>query len=193
MGPVVGVMGVLQALEALKVITTGKGSGGMLLFGDGGFRSVRMRGRRKECFACGDESGLSKEVLETSLDYIQFCGVRQPVKLLAEQDRYTPARYRDVVMMKMPHVLVDVREKEQFELCHIDGSINIPISRFMRDKDPDWATSLPSSSPIFTVCRIGNDSQIAARKLKDMGMHSMDIKGGLKAWKEKVDPSMPFI
>lgn len=222
-GPVVGTMGVLQALEAIKLIvrgdhlkkaeTNGQGEDvkqvGLLLFsamGDVPFRTVRMRGKRKECFACsGDGTALTLNELKTSMDYVQFCGVNQPVKLLQPEERISVAEYERISQEHKSHLLLDVREKEHFGVCNIKGSINVPISRFTahRGQGSDLTDLIPADvapdAPIYIVCRVGNDSQIAAKKLKDLGVDRSgerfvgDILGGLKAWKETVDPSLPFI
>ncbi|KAF5006371.1 hypothetical protein FDECE_7245 [Fusarium decemcellulare] len=214
-GPVVGVMGIMQALEAIKLITRGdleikdaeSKTPMMLLFsgtGDIPFRSVRMRGRRKVCLACGDENGLTLDELRTSMDYVQFCGVMKLVDLLQPAERITAKEYEQLAIGEgKQHLLVDVREREHFDLCNIAGSVNIPISRFMSNRGegtPEgWPSELPPSAPIYVVCRVGNDSQIAAQKLKDLGLANNgerfigDILGGMRAWKADVDPSVPFI
>jgi adenylyltransferase/sulfurtransferase len=222
-GPVVGTMGVLQALEAIKLIVMGdhlkkgetNGDGedvkqvGLLLFsamGDVPFRTVRMRGKKKGCFACsGDGTALTLNELKTSMDYVQFCGVNQPVKLLQPEERISVAEYERISQEHKSHLLLDVREKEHFGVYNIKGSINVPISRFTahRGQGSDLTDLIPADvapdAPIYIVCRVGNDSQIAAKKLKDLGVDRNgerfvgDILGGLKAWKETVDPSLPFI
>ena len=98
LGPVVGVMGVLQAVEAIKLIVAGKLTHGlekndvdgesspasMLLFSSNNsqpFRCVRLRSRRLACFACSKDSGLTLEGLRSgSLDYVLFCGLASPVQ-----------------------------------------------------------------------------------------------------------------
>ncbi|EQK97322.1 hypothetical protein G6O67_005506 [Ophiocordyceps sinensis] len=76
------------------------------------------------------------------------------------------------------------------------------MSRFNRGQGiPDDV--LPADAqldvPIYLVCRVGNDSQIVAQKLKDSGLDQGgkrfigDIRGGVKAWKDAVDATMPFI
>ncbi|KIL92905.1 hypothetical protein FAVG1_04086 [Fusarium avenaceum] len=213
-GPIVGTMGVLQALEAIKLITRGdleihgEAKTPMLLLftgtADTPFRSVRMRGRRKTCLACGDENGLTLEELRTSMDYVQFCGVRQPVQLLKPNERVTAKEYETLSKLEdKKTLLVDVREREHFDLCNISGSVNIPISRFMSargEATPEgWPNDLSPSTPIYFVCRVGNDSQIAAQKVKDLGLGNDgerfigDISGGIKSWKDTVDPTVPFI
>ncbi|KPM45396.1 Adenylyltransferase and sulfurtransferase uba4 [Neonectria ditissima] len=216
LGPVVGAMGVMQALEAVKLIARGDdnlepgaepGPHRMLLFSgmaDVPFRSVRMRGKRDGCFACGAEATLTLRELSTSMDYVQFCGVRTPVRILLPHERVSAKEYDGMSKMNHEeHVLLDVREKEQFDLCSIAGSINVPISRFMSTRGsatPEgFPADLPPSTHIFLVCRVGNDSQIAAQKLKELGFDNngnrfiKDIKGGIKSWKDDVDPTMPFI
>lgn len=210
LGPVVGVMGVLQALEAIKLIIRKESKAGppmMLLFsamGDVPFRSVKIRGKRKDCFACSDEASLTLEAMESSMDYVQFCGVNAPVKLLAPEERIAADEYEKLSRQSKDHILLDVREKEHFDLCNLEGSINIPISRFMSYRGssgevPDWIPAdIPPEAPIYVVCRVGNDSQLATRKLKEMGLGRDgerfigDIRGGLKAWKDAVDPSIPL-
>ncbi|UKZ54037.1 hypothetical protein TrVGV298_007842 [Trichoderma virens] len=174
--------------------------------GDVPFRTVRMRGKRKGCFACaGDDSALTLNELKTSMDYIQFCGVNQPVKLLQPEERISVVEYERISRESKTHLLLDVREKEHFGLSNIRGSINIPIGRFTAHRGEGSELSdlipgdVPPDAPIYIVCRVGNDSQIATKKLKDLGVDRNgerfigDILGGLKAWKAAVDPSLPFI
>ncbi|KAG5913135.1 hypothetical protein E4U53_004998, partial [Claviceps sorghi] len=228
-GPVVGVMGVLQALEAMKLIARGDMPDNeappreqtMLLFSGGGgtadapspssFRSVRMRGRRPGCFACGDDTVLTRDYLRSSMDYVQFCGVpTKPSGLLTltPEERISPGAYHRLLQdgATPAPVLIDVRDKERFGLASIPGSINVPIGRFMsrpRGGSESWPegfpADLPAHVPVYVVCREGNDSQLAAAKLKELGLHRGgerfvgDIAGGLRAWKESVDGSLPFL
>jgi adenylyltransferase/sulfurtransferase len=226
-GPVVGVMGVLQALEAMKLIVAGVSVAdttksefevepttpppSMLLFASNSaspFRSIRLRSRRPDCFACSAKAGLTKESLNSgSLDYVAFCGEVTPVNLLSPEERILAKEYARIKEVgKKSHVLVDVREKVQFDICNIEGSINIPFSEFQggprmhyaNGGHPDWLpTSLPIDAPIYVVCRLGNDSQVVAKKLKESGLDENgkryigDIQGGLKAWREQVDKRWP--
>ncbi|RYP52902.1 hypothetical protein DL768_001998 [Monosporascus sp. mg162] len=253
LGPVVGVMGVLQALEAIKIITApprpsptattitdGSGAGAaekkqpsasapsLLLFSAYStppFRSVRMRGRRPDCVACSPGSTLTLEELSSgSLDYVQFCGVRTPINILNPEERVSAAEYYGRVLRAersgaqrrgQGHLLLDVREREHYDIASIPGSVNVPFSRFRaqdrsgsagedgrgkQPKRPDWIPeSLPPDAPIYVVCRVGNDSQLVTRKLKEMGLDGGgarfigDIKGGMRAWKQEVDPTIPFM
>lgn len=260
LGPVVGVMGVLQALEAIKLIiaspspcpsnnSNGGGAVGgaeqkkttpspptLLLFSahttPPTFRSVRMRGRRPDCFACSPRSTLTLDELSSgSLDYVQFCGVTAPIGVLRPEERVSAAEYDRVRQARMMgdgatglewkgrqqqqqhHLLLDVREKEHYNVASIPGSVNVPFSKFQAQNTklegtsngeeepprPDWMPeSLSPDAPIYVVCRVGNDSQLVTRKLKEMGLDQNgarfvgDIKGGMRAWKQEVDHTIPF-
>jgi adenylyltransferase/sulfurtransferase len=225
LGPVVGVMGVLQALEAIKVLTQPQpvDPPSLLIFSAYSspmFRSIRLRTRKAKCAACSAHALVTPEALESgSLDYVQFCGSINPVDALTPRERISAENYAKLrsgvnpftgtMSSKDNHVLVDVREKVQFELCNIDGSINVPFSTvsatrspgFAGDMDVDeeqWVTQLRrTEKPIFVVCRLGNDSQITVKKMKEFGLdgggkrYIGDIRGGLKAWKNSVDNEFP--
>ncbi|KAL1868913.1 Urmylation protein [Diaporthe australafricana] len=245
LGPVVGVMGVLQALEAIKVVAAGlhhqqqhaasstpPPSPTLLLFsgsavGAPSFRSVRMRSRRKECFACGDGAAvrLSLQTLRSgSLDYVAFCGgLSGPVAVLSDEERLSARAYQmllsggavEEAQQKAKPVLLDVREKELFDVGCIEGALNIPYSKIQSAGGgkrpegvdgaaevelPDWIPpNLPEDGPIYVVCRVGNDSQLVAKQLKDLGLGRDgerligDIKGGMRAWKQEVDSTLPFL
>jgi adenylyltransferase and sulfurtransferase len=217
LGPVVGVMGVLQALEAIKVITADPDSsptGGaehpsLLLFSaydNPQFRSIRLRRRKPNCAACSASATVTKEsLLSGSMDYVQFCGLADPVNLLSPEERITALAYAKE--QEKPHVLVDVREKVQFDLCHLEGSLNVPYSGIVGNQrgdgtgvDPRLMSLLGDEDPkpIYVVCRLGNDSQIAVKQFKQLGLDAGgsrwigDVKGGLKAWREDVDPEFPY-
>ncbi|KAH7390822.1 hypothetical protein DE146DRAFT_618511 [Phaeosphaeria sp. MPI-PUGE-AT-0046c] len=150
MGPVVGVMGVLQALEAIKLLTqqpssltsTPVDSPSLLIFSAYSqpmFRSVRLRSRKPKCAACSSHASISAEAIQSgSLDYVQFCGSVGPVNALSTKERISPENFAKLrsgvnpftgkVSSKDSHILVDVREPVQFELGVIDGSINVPFS-----------------------------------------------------------------
>lgn len=239
LGPVVGVMGVLQALEAIKVLIQ-KPAGtdaaqadppSLLIFSAYSspmFRSIRLRSRKLKCAACSAQATVSPEVLESgSLDYVQFCGSISPINALTPQERISAENYAQLrsgvnpftgtVSSKDNHILVDVREKVQFELCSIDGSVNVPFSVVsatsstshnlntpsprsnpMEVDENDWVTHLrQTEKPIFVVCRLGNDSQVTVKKMKELGLdyggkrYIGDIRGGLQAWRKGVDADFP--
>ena len=228
LGPVVGVMGVLQALEAIKLITIGlverplsddKNTShllpdppALLIFTAESappFRSVRLRSRRVNCDLCSASATITLDTLRSgSLDYGLFCGLLRPVNLLLEDERISASNYNRLRRDETStHILVDVRDKIHFDICNLKGSINIPLNELQRSDgskpmdlldSADWSPlTLSPNIPIYVVCRLGNDSQLAVRKLKgagfDRGGHRYvaDIRGGFKAWKEEVDHTWP--
>ncbi|KAF1809613.1 Molybdopterin-synthase sulfurtransferase [Eremomyces bilateralis CBS 781.70] len=169
LGPVVGVMGVLQALEAIKVIvddshllSSQSETPSLLLFSAYGtppFRSIRLRSRRPRCACCSEQPSVSLASLSSgSLDYQLFCGIANPANILNPRERVSPREYaktlvttRSVLDRGLPkdHVLIDVRERVQFDLCSIEGSINIPFSQInapVRSNPSTREQSVASSS-----------------------------------------------
>ena len=104
------------------------------------------------------------------------------------------------------HVLVDVRDPTQFGLCQLPKSTNIPISDLVSPqalrgveegnrKALKGFEKLDGEGDVVVVCRFGNDSQLAVQKIRSMGLGQgrkvVDIKGGLRAWREEVDQDFP--
>jgi len=87
-------------------------------------------------------------------------------------------------LREQDHVLIDVRDQTQFEICSLPKSKNIPFTALLNDADALLA-DIPREKPVFVVCRFGNDSQIAVGIMKELNekfKDVRDIKGGLDAW-----------
>lgn len=180
----VGVMGVLQALEAIKILTQQPSSAptdspSLLIFSAYSqpmFRSIRLRSRKPKCAACSSQSSISTEALTSgSLDYVQFCGSVDPVNALTPQERISPenfAKLRSGVnpftgtrSSKDSHILIDTREQVQFELGSIDGSVNIPFSAISTTPQPTLDTPSPASgSQDYDMDADGNGWVAALRR-----------------------------
>ncbi|KAE8350829.1 hypothetical protein BDV28DRAFT_30147 [Aspergillus coremiiformis] len=230
LGPVVGTMGVLQALEAIKVITAADDAvqpPSLHIFSAYSsplFRTIKLRSRRSNCAVCSAEASVNLETVKSgSTDYVFFCGSVSPEKLLSLEERISPLEYRAkyplessreaIAMGRKEPMIIDVREKVQFDICNLENSINIPISSILsssttKSQNGDGPSPLPpwlpadiasseSNDPIYVVCRLGNDSQIAVKRLKELGLDRggervvADLRGGLRAWREQVDPEWP--
>lgn len=212
LGPVVGVMGVLQALEAIRVIVAGdkREAPSMLLFSakDGPqFRTVRLRPKcRKDCAVCSASATISEESLtEGLLDYVQFCGVPGGPAPLLPEERVSAQTLADAMKADegVTPIILDVRDQTQFQLCSIKGSVNLPWQDIVGHSKDDTATkgrvlqTLGNTKNAFIVCRLGNDSQEAVQRFKDWGLSEdqgwniRDVVGGLKAWRQEVDENFP--
>ncbi|KJX99417.1 molybdenum cofactor biosynthetic protein [Zymoseptoria brevis] len=222
LGPVVGTMGMLQALEAIKLLaaptpdpldelemlmadpTPLPPSPTLLMFSaynSPPFRSVRMRRRHATCAACSSVATITPHTLLTgSMDYAAFCGLTQPVNLLAPDRRVAAWEFA-----RLPrdgsNVLIDVRDETQYKMCALRGSLNVPWTgdggSWVEKAVQSGALAGQGPSDYYVVCRFGNDSQMAAKAIEDVfglegnGMRVKDIKGGFRAWREEVDPEWP--
>ncbi|KAL4761343.1 Molybdopterin-synthase sulfurtransferase [Aspergillus foveolatus] len=195
LGPVVGTMGVLQALEAIKVLTSAEERAeatppSLLIFSaysSPQFRTIKLRSRRPNCAVCSAEATVTlKSVRSGSMDYVFFCGTVDPADILSPEERISPSEYGNVDSAGGQRHVIDVREKVQFDICSLENSINIPMSTILASaysaptQDADEPKRLPSwlppevahesNKPIYVVCRQGNDSQTVVRKLKELGL-----------------------
>ena len=236
LGPVVGVMGVLMALEAIKIITAGTACAGgsvthhatdeplvpsMLIFsafGSPPFRSIRLRGRKSNCAACSVNPSITLDSLRSgSLDYAQFCGLTNPITILSPEERIAPRHLEHYLRGDEHPIIIDVRDAVQFDLCHLESSINVPYSSIVSldlaaaNSDEEVAESekatletlskriqsYPEDAPLYFICRFGNDSQLAVQKIKELS-HTIfanrvicDVQGGFQAWRREVDSTWP--
>ncbi|KAK3580380.1 hypothetical protein CHS0354_001496 [Potamilus streckersoni] len=200
LGVVPGIIGCLQALEAIKILT-GQGSSysqKMLLFDalDGSFQTIKLRGRQPQCPVCGDNPSITKLI-----DYEQFCGAKatdkdKVLELLKPEERIPVKEYNTLLKEGTPHVLVDVRQPVELDICQLPyPCLNIPIDHVEKKQSIEKIEGqvrslsemrLHEKVPVIVVCRRGNDSQLAARRfqtiLKDLNVDVKDIVGGLTAW-----------
>ncbi|KAK5168970.1 uncharacterized protein LTR77_006279 [Saxophila tyrrhenica] len=217
LGPVVGVMGVLQALEAIKVLTRRSEAQGRMTdaepataqpvkasllifsaFSSPQFRTIKMRSRRADCAACSAKRVVTADSLSSgSLDYIAFCGRTTPVDVLDAQSRLSAKDFAQLPRDDQ-RVLVDVRDEVQYSICALPGSINVPWTGnadSWLSKAQDKGVMEDDQKEKYIVCRFGNDSQLAAKAMqqqhKDFPGITKDIRNGFQAWRKDVDPSWP--
>ncbi|XP_028029890.1 adenylyltransferase and sulfurtransferase MOCS3 [Bombyx mandarina] len=202
-GPVPGTVGTLQALEAIKYVI-GRTErhllvGRMLLFDgeDATFRAVKLRPRRPACVACGDRGG------GRLIDYEQFCNAPAiekdlDLEVLPPGNRVS-ANELNVMMnneeRRGRHLVVDVRNEQEYAMCHIQGSVNYPVENLHRNLEELIEKTKEFDGVVF-VCRRGNDSQVVAKKVldvtdKERWSKVKDLVGGLHSWSKNVDPDFP--
>jgi adenylyltransferase/sulfurtransferase len=181
-------IGVIQATETVKLIL-GKGEPlvGRLLLYDAlamRFRELKLR-RNADCPVCGDHPTIGELI-----DYEQFCGI--PRQELAPQPGLSEWEIDPVeVKAKMDRgerfVLIDVREPHEYQICRIPGARLIPLGEL-----PRRVHELDSADEIIAHCRSGVRSAKAVDFLRQAGFRKVkNMKGGILAWSDKVDPSVP--
>ncbi|KAI0084103.1 hypothetical protein BDY19DRAFT_898999 [Irpex rosettiformis] len=196
LGTVTGVIGNLQALEAIKIITgLHEGKPTLLLYSalsTNPFKSVKLRTRRPTCPACGVEGQKFGTIAAT--DYVAFCGGPRPdwetLGLYEGSNRIKAEDLAAVLRSRPETPLIDVRPPVEFGVCHLPGSINIPLAELMANPQSYFDRN---TTEVYFVCRLGNDSQLAANAVRSVtsGTIVQDLIGGLRAWTRDVDPEFP--
>ncbi|KAL5802403.1 hypothetical protein ACOSQ4_030708 [Xanthoceras sorbifolium] len=210
LGVVPGIIGCLQALEAIKIASAvGEPlSGRMLLFDalSARIRIVKIRGRSSQCEVCGEDSAFTQQQFR-NFDYEKF--TRAPLSplplklnLLPADSRISSKEYKEKIDNGESHVLVDVRPAHHFKIVSLPNSINVPlanlearlpeISKALKEEEECKADNSDSGASLYVICRRGNDSQRAVQCLQKMGFNSArDIIGGLESWAHDVEPNFP--
>lgn len=202
LGPVVGIMGVMQSIETIKVLTghysSKKGEPFQPFlnlysaFSTPPWRYIKVRGRKPTCIACGDTPQVTQSRIESGeYSYAEFCGGLSQDEILSAEERISPADFASTVLASnTAHTLLDVRDETQYAICSLKDSINIPLAKLSVSTKEFLSLC---QEPVFVVCRYGNDSQIAVRRLKEkFGLRDVkDIIGGVDKWSRDVDPTFP--
>ena len=195
-GGVLGVLcasiGSIQVTEAIKLITgIGEPLVGRLMIYDGlemQYRSVRVR-KDPDCAVCGVHATVTELI-----DYEAFCGVVSGAAAEAVRDSTISARdlqrlLADREAGRDDFVLIDVREPHEYEIVSIPGSILIPKDRFL---DGSALAQLPTDRRIVLHCKVGGRSAEALAVVKGAGFtDAVHVGGGVLAWVNQVDPSLP--
>src|SRR5438552_9409914 len=186
LGVLPGIMGSIQALEAIKLIL-GKGDsliGRLLLFDALGlkFRELKLR-KSPECPVCGPNPTVTKLI-----DYEQFCGIRGEEHVEdTKVPEITPVELKQMMDDKKPFVLIDVREPHEYDICRIPGSRLIPLDEVTRRMH-----ELNSADELVVPCRSGARSAKAVDFLMESGFRKIhNLKGGILGWSDQVDPTVP--
>jgi adenylyltransferase/sulfurtransferase len=187
LGVLPGIVGCLQAMETIKLII-GQGQtliGRLLVFDALGmkFRELKLR-KDPDCPVCGTHPTITRLI-----DYEQFCGIRgeEHTSDMSGIPEIGPREVKKMIDEKQPFVLIDVREPHEFQICRIPGSTLIPLGEI-----PKRMNELDSASEIVVHCRSGQRSARAVEFLMKAGFQKIyNLKGGILAWSDQVDPSVP--
>jgi adenylyltransferase/sulfurtransferase len=177
LGVLPGVMGTLQATEAIKLIVgVGEPLVGRLLTYDAlamRFEEFRFK-RRADCAVCGDRPTITEP-----RDAAEACST----EALARVERLAPRALQDLLSNSSMLTIVDVREPQEFGVAHLEGAVNIPVGQLQARLG-----ELPASGRAVFICRSGARSLTAAGIAASAGVAGIaHLEGGLLAWVRDVD------
>ncbi len=187
LGVLPGIVGTIQATEILK-LALGKGSsliGRLLLFNalDMKFRELKLR-RDPKCPLCGE-----KPTITELIDYEMFCGILpEPATPTSHPDEVNVQEMKRALdNPKLGIKVLDVREPDEHEIAHIDGVPLFPMSTLQ-----ERFTELDPNQQYYIHCKSGVRSLRALEFLREQGFKYLkSVKGGINAWAEEVDHSVP--
>ena len=186
LGILPGLVGVIQATEVVKLILgIGDPLIGRLLLVDAlgmKFRELKLR-KNPDCPVCGTHPTLTELI-----DYNQFCGIR------GEEKQSVEASIPEIEVEELKRRLdsgedlfiLDVREPHEYKIANLGGHL-IPLNEL-----PKRIHELDSSREIVAHCKMGGRSAKAVQFLRQAGFQKVtNLKGGIMAWADRVDPKVP--
>ncbi len=188
LGVLCGIIGTIQATEAIKIIL-GQGntlSGRLLLYNalEMKFRELKLR------------PNPVRPVIEKLIDYEEFCGIPQ-AKAAEEKER---AGMKEMTVQELKqlldsntddYVLLDVRNPNEYEIARIPGSVLVPLPDIENGSGVAKVKELLNGHKLIAHCKLGGRSAKALAILKDAGIEGTNVKGGITAWSQEVDASVP--
>lgn len=189
LGILPGIIGLIQATETVKIIL-GKGntlSGRLLLYDalNMKFRELKLRPNPE------------RPVIETLIDYEQFCGLPP-----AGQAEEAPAPGAEITVQELKalldqdtwqkeYFLLDVRNPNEWEIGQIPGAVLVPLSEIESGGGVEKVKSLLGDRKLLAHCKSGRRSARALEVLESAGIAGLNVKGGILAWSQEIDPSVP--
>ncbi|MBN1564166.1 MAG: molybdopterin-synthase adenylyltransferase MoeB, partial [Anaerolineae bacterium] len=194
LGILPGTIGTLQATEAIKLIL-GEGEpliGRLLLYDalDMSFDLITLP-KRPNCPMCGESPTIT-----TLIDYEDYCGMPAHADSEFQQGRLHNANVPEMTVQQINEriaagekiVLVDVREAGEVNISRIPGALHIPMSQLDQRQD-----EIPRDQPVVMFCRAGIRSLKAIQTLQAAGSDNLtNMIGGITAWAQEIDPSIPL-
>lgn len=187
LGVLPGVIGCIQATEAIKIIL-GQGttlSGRLLLYNalDMTFRQLKLR------------PNPVRPVIDKLIDYEQFCGIPQAKAEEAEQQKIPEMTVTELKKLidsgAKDFVLLDVRNPNEYQIAQIPGSVLVPLPDIEHGQGVAKVKELLNGHRLIAHCKMGGRSAKALGILKEAGIEGINVKGGITAWSQEVDSSVP--
>lgn len=188
LGILPGMIGIIQATETVKIIL-GNGttlSGRLVLYNalDMKFRELKLR------------PNPIRPVIDKLIDYEQFCGIPQAQAEEAKQQM----EIQEMTVKELKalldggakdFVLLDVRNPHEYEIARIPGSVLVPLPDIENGDGVAKVKELLNGHRLIAHCKMGGRSAKALAILKAAGISGTNVKGGINAWSQEVDASVP--
>ena len=189
LGVLPGVIGVIQATEAIKIIAgIGTTLAGRLLVYDAlhmSFRELKIR-KDPACPVCGTNPTIKKLI-----DYEQFCGLNRGAQLANEPGvvEISVEDLKHKLDRKEDFVLIDVREPFEHQIAHLKKAKLIPLGQ-LESRVGELEAS--KAKEIVAHCHHGGRSRKALELLRAKGFKNLkNVAGGIDEWSVKIDPAVP--
>jgi sulfur-carrier protein adenylyltransferase/sulfurtransferase len=185
LGVLPGIVGTIQANEVIKVILGAEGIllNRLLLFDAWKmrFRELKLK-KNPDCPVCG-----TNPTVKELIDYEEFCGFNLPVKEDVLEE-ITVTELSDLIKNNPEVQVIDVREPHEFEIARIPNTQLIPLSQVVQR-----AKEIDSSRTAILHCKSGVRSGKAIKALQESGFKGklLNLKGGILAWSDEIDQSVP--
>ncbi len=184
LGILPGIIGVIQATEAIKIIL-GQGTtlnGRLLLFNalEMKFRELKLR------------PNPIRPVIDKLIDYEQFCGIPQAKEQQVSIPEISVQELKERLDRSENLLLIDVRNPNEYEIARINQAVLIPLSEIENGPGVLKVKELLNGSPLVVHCKMGGRSAKALQILREHGIEGLNLKGGINAWSQEIDPEVPM-
>jgi adenylyltransferase/sulfurtransferase len=202
-GIIPGLVGMLEALEALKILL-GQGEifhKRMFIY-DGlnnVFKTYKIRGKQDTCIVCGKTPTLTDVA---NYDYEDFVGLKQcgatgPTQIPAENN----IKWKDFMSIyndpkfSQDAILIDVRSKEMYDVVNLDNAISLPLGTMTGLSKEDLVKyNVQENKKVYVMCKRGIASKSATNHLLKLGFKDVfNIEGGFTSYNKEIDPNTPVI
>jgi molybdopterin/thiamine biosynthesis adenylyltransferase/rhodanese-related sulfurtransferase/molybdopterin converting factor small subunit len=186
LGVLPGIVGTIQANEVIKIILGAEGIllNRLLLFDAWkmAFRELKLR-KDPSCPLCGENPTI-KELI----DYEEFCGLKTPVEEKAALEEISASELNNWINGQTDVQIIDVREPFEYEIARIPNAKLVPLGQIV-----NRICEIEPGRTTVVQCKGGVRSAKAIQYLKDAGFEGrlINLKGGIGAWSDEVDPSVP--
>lgn len=182
-GVLPGIIGVIQATEAVKIITgIGTTLSGRLLLFDAlqmKFRELKLR------------PSPERPVIDKLIDYQEFCGVGGTAPGQEESGTLAAITVTELKRLldgdRSDLLLLDVRNPPEAEIASIDGAVLIPLDQIEGGQAIDRVRELATGKRLYVHCKMGGRSAKALIALGRAGIEGTNVTGGIDAWSQEVD------